>query len=116
MVPVKDLIEKYKTTHSYDFLVKKHSMREVGIWQIFGEDPNRDMGGHHHTPLLDTVEGELGDVIAYAVDLPGFWQWGGGGNIKKIDIRDVKTVVRNNAKRQEIEEQIAVLQKQLKEL
>lgn len=71
-------------THSCKHLLQKHSLTETGLWKILGEDPNCDMGGSHHQPDLGIVEGKLADVIAYAVTLPNFWQWGAGGNIKKI--------------------------------
>lgn len=74
----------FENTFAYKQLVDKHSLEEYGTWQIYGEDPNCDFGGHHHEPFLANVEGKLKDVIAYAVKLPGFWQWGAGGNIKKI--------------------------------
>ena len=65
-------------------LIAGRTLEDYGVWQVFGEDSNPDLGGYHHTPLLATCEGKLGDVIEYAVDLPGFWTWGGGGEIKKI--------------------------------
>jgi hypothetical protein len=71
-------------------LLEKHSLNEVGIWQIRGEDPNCDMGGAHYQPNLGTVEGRLEDVIRYAVKLPEFYTWGSGGNIEKIEIRKLK--------------------------
>lgn len=54
-------------------LLEKHDLDEEGTWQIYGEDPNCDMGGYHHTPFLETVEGRLRDVIEYAVCLGSFW-------------------------------------------
>jgi hypothetical protein len=38
------------TTHEIDCrkrLLEKHSVEEKGIWQIYGEDPNCDLGGPH---------------------------------------------------------------------
>jgi hypothetical protein len=54
----------------------------VGTWKITGEDPNCDMGGYHHEPSLGLFEGKLKDVVAHAVNLTGFYSWGGGGSIK----------------------------------
>ncbi len=80
-------INSYKqfteVSYSGTNLLKNHSLDEEGVWEIYGEDPNCDMGGHHHEPHLDTVIGKLRDVIEYAVDLPNFWQWGAGGRITK---------------------------------
>lgn len=70
-------------------LKKKHKMNEVGTWEIRGEDPNCDFGGHHHNPYLGTVSGELFDVVKHAVSLKGFFTWGGGGIIKKVDVKSV---------------------------
>ncbi len=65
-------------------LLTKHSLSESGVWAVFGEDPNCDWGGHHHNPLLGYFEGDLSDVIAHAVTLKGFWQWGTGGPISRV--------------------------------
>jgi len=65
-------------------LLEKHDLKETGLWKILGEDPNCDFGGSHHQPDLGIVEGNLKDVIEYAVALRNFWTWGGGGDIRKI--------------------------------
>jgi hypothetical protein len=44
------------------------------------------MGGHHHQPYLGTYEGRLSEVIAVAVTLPDFYTWGGGGDIRQVQI------------------------------
>jgi hypothetical protein len=72
-------IEKYLGTYKGKQLVVEHGLQEKGVWEIRGEDPNCDLGGPHIQPKLEVVEGRLIDVIAYGVELPGFWQWGGGG-------------------------------------
>ena len=64
-------------------------MKDYGKWMIQGEDPNPDWGGSHHNPILGYVEGKLDNVINYAIALPRFWQWGGGGRITKINIDKV---------------------------
>jgi hypothetical protein len=81
------------TTVSYSGveLLKKHSLDEVGIWQVFGEDPNCDLGGSHWQPDLGIHEGRLEDVIREAVEMGSFWTWGGGGTIKQIKINKVKS-------------------------
>ena len=67
-------------------LLKKHSIDTHGTWEVRGEDPNCDLGGHHHNPYLGTFTGTLKDVINKAVELPNFWGWGSGGKITKIEI------------------------------
>jgi hypothetical protein len=75
------------TSYSGKKLLAKHSLKEVGIWRIRGEDPNCDMGGAHYMTELGTVEGKLEDVIRYAVKIPNFYTWGSGGDILKIEIK-----------------------------
>ena len=89
--------ERFIESSTYSLLMKKHSLDEPGLWQIFGEDPNCDFGGCHSQPRLGFVEGNLNDVILYAVELPGFWQWGAGGDIKKVD--NIKKVDSKTAER-----------------
>lgn len=77
--------KKYtESTYSGKRLLEQHALDEQGLWHIHGEDPNCDFGGSHHQPDLGIVEGRLGDVIAYAVELPNFWNWGAGGSITKL--------------------------------
>ena len=78
-----------RTSYSGQRLREKHSLDEEGTWRIRGEDPNCDMGGHHYQPELGTVEGKLCDVVEHAVNLGGFYTWGGGGDITKVSIRRV---------------------------
>lgn len=70
-------------------LFKKHKLDEEGIWEIYGEDPNCDFGGSHHMPKLGTFSGTLSKVLEIAVNLSGFYTWGGGGEIRKIEIQTV---------------------------
>jgi hypothetical protein len=83
------MFEKYQRTYGGVELLKKHSLDEVGLWEICGEDPNCDFGGHHHQPYIDTVHGKLKDAIEFGVTHKDFWQWGGGGRIRKIEVRQV---------------------------
>ena len=85
-------IDKYKSTYSGSRLIQKHSLSDYGVWKINGEDPNCDLGGSHSNPYLCTVEGTLENVIKHAVALQGFWQWGGGGVITKIEEKEIKKV------------------------
>ena len=75
---------RYTLTYAGRELLKNHSIDDVGVWRIRGEDPNCDLGGYHHQPELGIVNGKLRDVIMYGVNLPGFWQWGAGGNFELI--------------------------------
>lgn len=79
-------------TYSGQQLLKKHTLDEYGIWQVLGEDPNCDLGGHHYNPNLGYIEGNLKSVIEKAVGMKGFWTWGYGGEIKKIEVKHVDTL------------------------
>jgi len=76
-----------KTSYSAQRLLKQHSLGDFGTWRVQGECENPDFGGHHYQPELGVFEGRLSDVIKRAVDLPGFYTWGGGGDISLIKIR-----------------------------
>jgi hypothetical protein len=68
-----------------DRLLEKYPANDTGTWKITGEDPNCDLGGSHHEPELGTVTGTYAKVVEYALGLPGFFQWGYGGDIKKMN-------------------------------
>jgi hypothetical protein len=106
---------KFLNTYSGGELLKKHSLDEEGIWQIYGEDPNCDMGGAHHEPLLVTVEGKLDDVIQHAVELPRFWSWGSGGRIRKLD-NIIKVDKDTSYRRKLLSDKKKALLEQLKEI
>jgi hypothetical protein len=109
-------LEKYlNSTYSGANLLKEHSLHEEGLWQIFGEDPNCDFGGSHHSPELGIVEGKLEDVIAYAVNLPGFWNWGGGGHFKKIPT-PIKITPESNYERTKLQQEEESLKEQLEKV
>lgn len=76
-----------RTSNGGRRLLQKHALNEFGTWRIRGEDPNCDFGGAHYQPELGTVEGKLDDVIKYAVKLSGFYTWGSGGDITKVEIK-----------------------------
>lgn len=81
-----NLYAQFLKTYSGRDLLKKHRLGEHGTWEVRGEDPNCDLGGHHHSPYLFTAEGTLRKVIQKAVAYPNFWTWGAGGDIKKVEI------------------------------
>lgn len=108
-------LERFRNTNSGKELLKNHSLDEIGVWRIRGEDPNCDFGGHHHEPELATVEGRLDDAIEYAVSLRGFWAWGSGGRIQKLSAPiklDQIALKRRTAELKRIEE----LERELAEL
>ena len=65
-------------------LLAKYDANDEAIWQIYGEDPNCDLGGSHSNPLLKTVTGRYGDAVEYALQLSGFFTWGAGGEIRRV--------------------------------
>lgn len=75
-------VDQFLTNYSGKQLLKVHKLDDVCVWDIYGEDPNCDMGGAHSQPYLATVEGTLIKAIAYAVELRDFYQWGAGGDLK----------------------------------
>lgn len=81
--------QKFLDTWNGKDLLKKYSLDTTGVWRVEGEDPNCDLGGPHHCPYLATYTGTLEDVIRKAVNLAGFWQWGAGGRITKLEVTAV---------------------------
>lgn len=108
--------KKYLETYSGKSLLKKHSLDEDGVWKIRGEDPNCDMGGPHIMPELGIVNGKLRDVVMYGVNLPGFWNWGAGGDFTLIG-RQISTIDENSLEaREALKEEAKELEERLKEL
>jgi hypothetical protein len=114
--------DRYINGYSGKSLLEKYSLGQTGVWRIFGEDPNCDMGGSHVQPDLGMVEGKLSDVIEYAVELSNFFAWGSGGDIKLLD---APKKINPDANRQrkalqaqlvELEADIAAVKAKLKEL
>lgn len=100
-----------------DRLLKKYPSSLISSWKIYGEDPNPDMGGHHHQQLLQVVNGTYSKVVDYALDLPGFINcglpgfinWGFGGKIepclshnRHVDVDKIHYTVCNNNTLQEL--------------
>lgn len=111
-------------TYSGKSLLKEHDPSDEGVWLVYGEDENPDMGGHHHQPLLGVYEGRLIDVVAYAVELPRWSTWGGGGKIEryrepkiqKITPESVAELQQRRGERERINGEIKALQERLKTL
>jgi hypothetical protein len=110
----KNYIQYTQVSYSGRDLLSKHSLTETGQWQIRGEDPNCDLGGAHHQPDLGIVDGVLKDVIEYAVELKGFWQWGAGGTITKIKVIQIDTAA--NQRRAELAAEARAIEARLKEI
>ena len=112
-------LDQYRRTYAYKSLLEKYSLDDTGIWEILGEDPNCDMRGYHHQPNLGYVSGKLSDVIAYAVELPKFWGWGAGGDIRQYIAPTVVTINEDTKKlrrdRRELQKQIADLNSEIDE-
>jgi len=109
-------LENYRGTYEYTKLLEKHSLNEVGVWEIKGEDPNCDFGGSHSQPYLATVSGKLSDVIERAVELPKFWTWGAGGSIRKVNIVSVESLGKKadlNIEKRKLEERIKEIEREL---
>jgi hypothetical protein len=104
-----------ENTYAGKSLLENHGLNEYGVWEVFGEDPNPDMGGHHHEPKLGMFEGTLQDVIMHGVDLPSFWQWGGGGRFVKSKA-PVKIDKASIAREKELVAELDKLMKRIKEI
>ena len=76
-----------KKSPAYERLSKKYPADQYGVWEVRGEDPNCDLGGHHHEPLLGYVQGLYGEVLDWAIEQSGFWQWGAGGSIRSTEVQ-----------------------------
>jgi hypothetical protein len=81
-------MEKYLKTYEGEKI--RFRLHEEGIWEVRGEDPNCDLGGAHIEPSLGFFQGKLMDVVAKAVEMDRFWQWGSGGSIRKIEVVQLK--------------------------
>jgi hypothetical protein len=79
-------VSRYFATYAGQHL--DYPLDEVATWQIFGEDPNCDFGGSHSNPDLGLFTGTLLEAITHAVELKGFWQWGGGGHFRKVTVNE----------------------------
>jgi hypothetical protein len=75
----------------------------VGVWTIYGEDSNCDLGGFHSEPLLEVVYGTYKNVVEYAIGLDGFFAWGSGGRIvrmkEKTEIRNIDVLFSEKGKK-----------------
>jgi len=70
-------------------LFSKTPSEKVSIWEVRAEDTNPDLHGPHCQKLLGYYEGKFYDVVDFALDMPGFFAWGAGGDIKEIKIEPI---------------------------
>ena len=108
---MEERVQKYLDRYSGTDLLKKHKLSDRGTWHVQGEDPNCDFGGSHSNPSLGFYEGKLSDVLELAVDLPGFFTWGGGGVISPITV--VRVAENTLKKRKELKQRISELESTL---
>lgn len=92
----------------------KNKFSEYGIWEVKGEDTNPDYGGTHYQEVLGYFEGKLEHVFYYAINLPGFFCWGSGGDFKLIKItkitdRDSKEFINLIVRRDKLRKEIDIL-------
>ena len=105
-------LEKYLSGRSYKS--NPIPLDKVGIFRVKGEDPNRDLGGSHYQPELGVFRGKFEDVASYAVEISGFWQWGSGGSIEEIVIKEI--TADSSKKRKALLAEQKDLKKKLKEI
>jgi len=100
------------TKHVRDRLLTKHAPEHSAMWRIRGEDHNADLAGPHHMPDLGLFEGKYIDIVDMAIEMPQFFTWGGGGDIKEVKstkvgpntarlLREAKAELRDVAKRKD---------------
>ena len=77
--------DKFLSCYSGKELLKKCGLQDAGLWLVYGEDPNCDFGGCHSQPFLGLYQGKLDDVIRAVVVVGGFFTWGSGGSIQKVE-------------------------------
>lgn len=109
-------------SRAWERLKDKYPAKQHGIWQIFGEDSNADLGGGHSTPLLDTVESTYEVALVHAFSLPRFFSWGGGGEVvefktplvTRLDGESIKKRSKLLAEKEKITARLAEIEKELK--
>ena len=80
-------------TNLYKYGVRDGLMdKPARNWKVEGEDPNCNMGGNHHNPLVGHFYGTYEEIVALSVNLPKFFSWGGGGKITPYDHPEIISV------------------------
>ncbi len=75
--------------NSRNRLLADYPADQIGMWQVRGEDPNCDLGGTHHMPDLGLYEGQYIDIVELALNMPRFFSWGGGGEIREVKSKKI---------------------------
>lgn len=101
-------------------LMKSGNYGKTGTWNIIGEDPNCDFGGHHYQPNLGYFTGKFEDIVDLAFTLPGFITWGHGGDIEEVKVQVVnqntsKEKADLRARISELRKELDQIEKQLEE-
>lgn len=114
-------LQDYLKTYAGRELMKRHSLDDEGTWEVLGEDPNCDWGGHHYQPRLGVFTGKLRDILEMAVEMGSFWTWGAGGNINllsitKVDASTVKKRLELTERERQLKEELADVQQAIKSL
>lgn len=84
----KERYEKYLMTYRGKRLLEQHSSDEYGVWKVVSETDDPGPGGGRGTDM-GLVEGRFEDVLRWATAQNGFWSWGSGGEIRKVDIKKI---------------------------
>ena len=112
-------------SHVRTRLLKDYPADAQGTWQILGEDPNCDFGGPHHEPELEVVTGTYKNVVEYALTLPRFFNWGGGGRIKlmtppkglvNVDTLKSPEVLKLEEERKQLQDRLRTIESDLKSI
>ena len=62
-----EMYEKYLGTYNGKQLLKSYSLEEDGYWLVMSEPQNVDYSGCHHGSIIGIVEGNLENVIKWAI-------------------------------------------------
>lgn len=105
-------LEKYLSGWSYKS--NPIPLDKVGNFRVKGEVLNPGFGGSRYQPELGIFRGKFEDVASYAVEISGFWQWGSGGSIEEIVIKEI--TADSSKKRKALLAEQKDLKKKLKEI
>ena len=105
------IVERIRTK-----LLKEKPQEHYDVWEIRGEDPNPDMGGHHHMPRLMILRSTYEEAVEIALNLKNFIGWGAGGDIRPViimTINDVKNIPQLEKRKKELEAELNIINKKL---
>jgi hypothetical protein len=115
------MINRSNKQKAKERLLEEHPSNKESIWKILGEDGNADFVGSHTQPDLGTYQGKYIDVVEFALEEPGFFAWGFGGDIKEVQVHPINDSIREKIKTlqtelNELEERKVEIVKQLNDL